>query len=197
MRTWAGAVEATIDKVKGSRFLGYGAPVRTEADAAAFVAEVQAAHRKATHVAFAWILPDGTSRAGDDGEVAGTAGPPSLARLEGADLRGVVVAVVRYYGGVNLGKGGLVRAYGATAAAVVEAAEVVVEEQRVRATVTVEAAHGSAVLALVTRAGFTILDARWGGEVVFVVEGPLDAADVLQSQLDDAARGTARWDLSP
>lgn len=194
MKTWSERVDIEIDKVKGSRFIGAGCPVGSEAEAEAFVREVQTIHRKATHTAFAWVLEDGRARCGDDGEVSGTAGPPGLARIEGAGLRGVALTVTRYYGGVNLGKGGLVRAYGATAAAIIAAAPTLEVEDRVHLDFHVDTARGSSVLAVLPRYGFQVLDALWGERVKFALEGPLETAEDLRVVLEDVARGTLTWD---
>ncbi|MCA9569074.1 MAG: YigZ family protein [Myxococcales bacterium] len=178
--------------MKGSRFLARAAPVADAEEARRFVDSVKAEHRKASHVASAFRA-GGTEGSSDDGEVSGTAGPPALARLVGAGLDGVVVAVVRYYGGTNLGKGGLVRAYGAAASAVLDAAEVVELEDRVRREVRVPTGVGSAVTTALGRAGFTVLQAVWGAEVVLTVEGPAEAEEAARAATLDATRGTSRW----
>lgn len=96
--------------VKKSRFLGFVAPVADRAEAQAFVARLRAGHPDAAHVCWA-LLAGGQSAAVDDGEPGGTAGRPMLDVLRHQDLEGVLAAVVRYYGGIKLGAGGLVRAY--------------------------------------------------------------------------------------
>jgi len=99
---------------KKSRFLGYCARVESEAEAKAFIAELAREHKRANHVAFAYVLPT-TAKYNDDGEPRGTAGMPLLNAIMRRELVGVVVVVVRYFGGIPLGKGGLIRAYGKTA----------------------------------------------------------------------------------
>lgn len=107
---------------KGSVFLARLAPAATEDDARAFLAEVSREHPDATHHCWAWRLgPQPHERSSDAGEPGGTAGVPMLQVLRGAGLADVVVVVVRWYGGTNLGKGGLARAYaGAVRAAVAD-----------------------------------------------------------------------------
>ena len=103
---------------KRSRFIGQIWPVETEADALALLAAVRREHYDARHTCFAYIIRDGgTVRYGDDGEPQGTAGQPILAVLGGAQLSNVLCTVTRYFGGVLLGTGGLVRAYTAAAKA--------------------------------------------------------------------------------
>jgi putative IMPACT (imprinted ancient) family translation regulator len=100
-------------------------PVDDRAGAEAFFAAEGRAHRNPTHVVPAFRLRDGVSFSSDAGEPAGSAGAPVLAVLAGADLHDVAAVVVRWYGGTNLGVGGLVRAYGGALAAALDTAAVV------------------------------------------------------------------------
>jgi putative IMPACT (imprinted ancient) family translation regulator len=100
-------------------------PVDDRAGAEAFFAAEGRAHRNPTHVVPAFRLRDGVSFSSDAGEPAGSAGAPVLAVLAGADLHDVAAVVVRWYGGINLGVGGLVRAYGGALAAALHKAAVV------------------------------------------------------------------------
>lgn len=96
--------------IKKSRFLGTVQPVADRAQAQAIVATLRAQHPGAVHVCWA-LMAGGQSAAVDDGEPSGTAGRPMLDVLRHQDLEGVLATVVRYWGGVKLGAGGLVRAY--------------------------------------------------------------------------------------
>lgn len=97
---------------KRSRFIGYVRPVQTAEEATAFVAEIQKKHWDAKHNVYAYILRDGNvKRYSDDGEPQGTAGVPTLDVLEKSGVTDVAVVVTRYFGGILLGGGGLVRAY--------------------------------------------------------------------------------------
>ena len=100
-------------EVKHSRFLAQATPVDSPAEALAFLEAI--ARTPATHHCWAWRI-GGDYRSNDDGEPAGTAGRPILAAIGGQGLDRVMVVVTRWYGGVNLGAGGLVRAYGGAAA---------------------------------------------------------------------------------
>ena len=105
---------------KKSRFLGYAANVKTEVAAKEFIAKVAAQHKKARHVAYAYVLAGGagvgaTAKMSDDGEPKGSAGLPIYNVITRRGLQDVVIVVVRYFGGVLLGKGGLIRAYGKAA----------------------------------------------------------------------------------
>lgn len=108
-QTLAAAVHSE-SLIKKSRFLGCVQPMADRASAQKVVAELRARHPGAAHVCWA-LLAGGQSAAVDDGEPGGTAGRPMLDVLRHQDLEGVLATVVRYYGGVRLGAGGLVRAY--------------------------------------------------------------------------------------
>ena len=122
-KTIAARAEAEIVEKK-SRFIGQIAPVATEEEALAFIAEVKAAHRMARHNVYAYVLRGGRVRYTDDGEPAKTAGMPTLEAIQHAGLEDVAVVVARYFGGILLGAGGLVRAYSRGAAEAVRAADV-------------------------------------------------------------------------
>ena len=100
-------------EVKHSRFIAHAAPVATPADAMDVLKDVEV--RDATHNCWAWRI-GGDYRSSDDGEPAGTAGRPILAAIDGQGFDRVMVVVTRWFGGVKLGAGGLVRAYGGAAA---------------------------------------------------------------------------------
>ena len=101
--------------ISKSRFLGFCLPVSGEQEAQEALAQLRKAHYDARHCCYAFRLTDGTARSSDDGEPSGTAGAPILSVLAGAGVENALCAVVRYFGGVLLGTGGLVRAYGKTA----------------------------------------------------------------------------------
>lgn len=110
---------------KKSEFIGYLCPVQTEEQATAFIEEIRAMHRKATHNCYAYILRENnTARHSDDGEPGGTAGVPIYEVLRKEGLTDVCCVVTRYFGGIMLGAGGLVRAYTRGAKDAVEAAQI-------------------------------------------------------------------------
>jgi uncharacterized YigZ family protein len=116
-----GTAEQIINK---SKFLAWVACCQTEQEIGAFLRAIASQHQNASHLAYAFRIktPSGiVLRFSDAGEPSGTAGKPILQMLEGRDLINVCVGVIRYYGGVNLGKGGLARAYGGTAKLALEA----------------------------------------------------------------------------
>ncbi len=110
---------------KKSEFIGYIAPVKTNEEAVEFIGKIKSMHRKARHNVYAYILRhDNISRYSDDGEPQGTAGTPVLEVLQKRGLTDVCVVVTRYFGGILLGGGGLVRAYSHAASIACDAARI-------------------------------------------------------------------------
>jgi len=105
--------------VKKSRFISCACRIDSEDKAKEYIAEVKRQHKKARHVTFAYSLPN-IARFNDDGEPHGTAGLPLLNSIQRRNMENVVVVVVRYFGGILLGKGGLIRAYGKAAGLALE-----------------------------------------------------------------------------
>ena len=137
-----------------SRFLAYAFPVSSADEADAHLERLHREHRDASHVCFAYRLCSGDETievADDAGEPAGSAGPPILRRLEGADLHDVLVVVVRYFGGTKLGIGGLIRAYGDATAEALASARVVVRRLEVEVDVTFPPEITSGVMAVIHR----------------------------------------------
>ncbi|MBK8815240.1 MAG: YigZ family protein [Methylococcaceae bacterium] len=117
------SIEETIKK---SRFIGIIFPCDNELEIQAFLRHLQSVYPDASHIAFAYRLKTGNgfiSRMNDAGEPSGTAGKPIYQHLEGKDIMNAMLAVVRYFGGIKLGAGGLTRAYGNAAKKVIETAE--------------------------------------------------------------------------
>lgn len=118
------AAEASFME-KRSEFIGYIAPVKTNDEAVEFINSIKARHRKARHNVYAYILrQDNISRYSDDGEPQGTGGVPVLNVLQKRGLTDVCVVVTRYFGGILLGGGGLVRAYSHAASIACDAAHI-------------------------------------------------------------------------
>lgn len=125
--------------IKKSRFIGFAKPVDDEAEAIAFIESIKKEHWNATHNCSAYMIGerDEIQKASDDGEPSGTAGKPILEVIKNQGLKNVVVVVTRYFGGIMLGAGGLVRAYTDGAVAGLAAAEQVykVLHREVRVTI--------------------------------------------------------------
>ncbi|EXX89867.1 YigZ family protein [Paenibacillus darwinianus] len=110
--------------IRKSRFIGYAKPVADEAEAVAYVEEIKKKHWNATHNCSAYVVGerDQIQKQSDDGEPSGTAGKPILEVIKAQGLKNTVVVVTRYFGGIMLGAGGLIRAYTDGAVAGIDAA---------------------------------------------------------------------------
>lgn len=115
------------DIINKSRFIGYAKPVESEDEAVAFVEEIKKKHKDATHNVPVYLVGEKfqVQRYSDDGEPSGTAGVPVLSMLKNEGITNIAVVITRYFGGVKLGTGGLVRAYTHAAKIAVDAARVV------------------------------------------------------------------------
>nr|WP_314556473.1 YigZ family protein [uncultured Capnocytophaga sp.] len=138
-KTIASSVQEVIFKEKSSKFLGYAFPVTSEEEIKAHLEEVKKAHFSARHWCYAWQLGHGTNqryRANDDGEPNNTAGIPIYGQIQSFELTNILVIVLRYFGGIKLGVGGLVQAYKTTAQLTLQEAEIeeklITEELRIR-----------------------------------------------------------------
>ena len=127
-KTIATSVEEVIFREKSSKFLGYAFPITSEEEIKVHLEAVKKAHFSARHWCYAWQLGYGTTqryRTNDDGEPNNTAGIPIYGQIQSFELTNVLVVVVRYFGGIKLGVGGLVQAYKTTAQLTLQEVEIV------------------------------------------------------------------------
>ncbi|WP_202079411.1 YigZ family protein [Caldalkalibacillus salinus] len=132
-----GEKEIVIDK---SRFIGYVERAETEEEATTFIEKIKKQHYNATHNCSAYLIGenDQIQKAHDDGEPSGTAGVPMLETLKKQGLKDVVVVSTRYFGGIKLGAGGLIRAYTASTVAGLKAAHIIERQLHQKVSVTVD-----------------------------------------------------------
>lgn len=179
--------------IKRSRFIGCVEPVSGRDEALDRVAELRAQHPNARHVCWA-LMAGGHSAANDDGEPGGTAGRPMLDVLRHQELEGVLATVVRYFGGVKLGAGGLVRAYTDAVAQALLGAERV-ELVRVRTLhIMVPYAVEGAVRRELDAHGALIADVAHVADVELTVEVAEDVAASLSARIRDVSHGDALID---
>lgn len=126
--------------IRKSRFIGHIRPVETEEEANAFIDEIKKKHRDATHNCSAYLLGerDEIQKQSDDGEPSGTAGKPILEVLKNRELKNVAVVVTRYFGGIMLGAGGLIRAYADGAVAAIEGGDEIARVLHTQIFVTID-----------------------------------------------------------
>ena len=173
-------------KIERSEFLGIAFPVTREEDFFAELERVQKRHFDATHHCWAFrLFSDTRSRSSDAGEPSGTAGKPILAAIEGAALHDVGVVVVRWYGGVKLGTGGLSRAYRDTAAATLRGAKLLDRYvyRRIRVIVPFDAL--SHVYRLVSPPDVVLVEERYGEENEFFFEVRLSVVEAFTKRLTE------------
>lgn len=174
---------------KRSRFIGRVWPVETEEEALARIKEMREKHWDATHNVYAYIIKDGATRFSDDGEPGGTAGMPALQVLQREGLFNVCCVVTRYFGGVLLGAGGLVRAYARGAKIAVEAAGV--SMKRVWTALYVPCPYNFYERVKLETAAFggIIRDTRFGMDVELDVLVPEAQAEPFLERLRDLSAG--------
>lgn len=163
------------EEIKKSRFIGVIAPCNSEQEVVALLKAMHSEHPNATHIAFAYRIktPQGfVYRFYDAGEPGGTAGKPIFQHLEGKNLINLLVAVIRYYGGIKLGAGGLTRAYGNTAKAVIEAAGIEPFIERVCLNLRVDYQQLSALEYLLKKLDGQIAEQEFAEQVKLTVNLP-------------------------
>ena len=180
--------EKVIEK---SRFLTYSAHVESEEEAKAFVAEIRKAHSLATHVCYAFISDKtgNLQRFSDDGEPQGTAGVPILEVLKAKKLFETAVAVVRYFGGIKLGAGGLVRAYSSSAAENLDGADIRVLEMCKEYLIEVEYTGVDGVQKYLASRPCALLSTDYGEKVLFTVAVKKVEGEIFQAELVDYMQG--------
>ena len=188
----AGESELTVSK---SRFLGYCLPVDCETAAQQEIARLRKAHDEARHCCYAYrLVESGIVRSSDDGEPSGTAGAPILNVLNGAGVENTLIAVVRYFGGVLLGTGGLVRAYGRAASEAIEAAKIARMRvcQRLRVTLIYPGYH--AIESILRAKGYPC-EAEFGERVTLTLLLPEEEVQLFVAEIKNRTDGRA--DVEP
>ncbi len=173
-------------EVKKSRFIGVAMPCESEQQALQQLRKLAAHHASANHLAFAWRIrqPEGfiTERFYDAGEPSGTAGRPILAPMQGENLINTVVAVIRYFGGIKLGTGGLTRAYGNAAKQALAAAKFQPFVSMQQLTLTIEYSQLQILEYQLKQCDGQILDQQFTGNVTLLISLPVSAAAAIQQQ---------------
>jgi len=203
-RTVGGRGEATLER-KGSEFLAVVEPVETVQEAESVITEVRATYPDATHHVPAYRVPAGEASAdqlgevmlrewcSDDGEPSGSSGKPALNVLVQQDLQNLVAVVTRYYGGTNLGVGGLARAYSAAVKRAVDDAGIVETVPHERFSATVEYDDSGTVRGILESEDVEF-EASYDEQAGFEVRVPVDEAGDLRERLLNATSGRVDLD---
>lgn len=178
---------------KKSEFIGYLCPVQTEEQAVAFIEEIRAMHRKATHNCYAYILRENnTARHSDDGEPGGTAGVPIYEVLRREGLTDVCCVVTRYFGGILLGAGGLVRAYTKGAKDAVDAAQIKCMAAAVKLLVTVDYGLYGRLAQIFAEHDARVADEKFADNVQITLHIREESAKALTDKLVDSCNGNIK-----
>lgn len=183
-------------EINRSRFLCALAPVADEREAQEFVARVRKEHPTASHNCFSYVLGADASvqKASDDGEPGGTAGVPMLQMLLRREMRYVVAVVTRYYGGVKLGAGGLIRAYGGVVGEALDALGTVTRQRFRLATVTVDHQRAGKLENDLRATGRAVRDVRYADAVTIEIGLPDGDVPAFRAWLADVTAGTASFE---
>ncbi|MDD2579169.1 MAG: YigZ family protein [Clostridia bacterium] len=176
-----------------SRFIATCQPIDHEDDATGFIESVRQQYPDASHHVFAWLLGRDLhlQRYSDDGEPQGTAGMPVMNVLLKNNLIQTAIVVTRYYGGIQLGAGGLVRAYGGSAALAVDAAQIADYQLCRRHRIVIEYGHLDRMKRYLDQARIRYNIVSYGMDVEIVAAVPLDQSVRLSSDCADLTAGAA------
>ena len=184
-RTVAGIAQAHY-VVKKSRFFGEATAVHTQAAVRNFLLQVQKRNPRASHYCYAYSIGSGTvlrEYATDAGEPTHSAGPPILTAIRAFDLCNTVCVVARYYGGINLGVGGLIRAYGKCARDCLENAKIETQIFYQNLYLKVSYSRIGAVVTLCKRSGGKVIDIKYNPDPIIEIQIRQNALEAFQSQL--------------
>ena len=179
--------------VEKSTFIGYAKPIKTEEEAIEFINEIKKKHKDATHNVWAYTIGEtmNIQRYSDDGEPQGTAGIPTLEVIKKEDLRDVVAVVTRYFGGIKLGAGGLVRAYTKGAKVGIEAGIVIEKVKYTEVKIKIEYTQLGRIQNEIMNLGFKVKDTIYSEDVELIVYARNEEAQSLVDRMIDITSGTA------
>lgn len=186
-----GTDEITIEK---SRFIGYAKPIKTEEEAVEFINEIKKRHKDARHNVWAYTVGKSMNiqRYSDDGEPQGTAGIPTLEVIKKEDLRDVVVVVTRYFGGIKLGAGGLVRAYTKGAKIGLEAGKIIEKIMYQEVKIKIDYNQLGKVQNEIMNMGYFIKDTIYEDNVEIIVYSRANEKEAIIERINDITSATAQ-----
>lgn len=174
-----------IYREKMSRFLAFAFPVSSAEEAKEVVSRVANEYHDARHVCWAYMIGAdcATFLSSDNGEPSGTAGKPILGQIRSAQLTNIVIAVVRYFGGIKLGTSGLIVAYREAARLAIEAAEIVMGYEMSEITITFPYQSVNSVMQLLKSSEAKILKQEFDNSCSIILSIRSDHADIISSRL--------------
>ncbi len=177
-----------------SRFIATTRPVETEEEAGAFIEEMRKKYWDARHHCSAYVIgaQGQTARCSDDGEPPQTAGRPMLDVLLGTEVRNICVVVTRYFGGVLLGTGGLVRAYSGAVREGLGASVILEKKLGQKLSVAIDYASVGRLQYIAAQSGIAVLDTQYTDQVVMTLVVPLSQSARLQDEITEKTSGRAQ-----
>ncbi len=181
---------------KKSEFIGYACPVKTEDEAVAFIAKIRKKHADASHNCYAYQLNGGgIARYSDDGEPQGTAGVPILEVIKKSGADDCCVVVTRYFGGILLGAGGLVRAYANGAKVAIDAAHVVTYENYTELRVVCDYSEYQKLNYELPRFQILVDDTNFGGAVALKLAVKTARLQEFEAKLSEMFAGKVQMEI--
>ncbi len=180
---------------KKSRFIATVRPVKSEEEALDFIAAAKKKYWDARHNCFAYVVGERQElqRCSDDGEPQGTAGRPMLEVLLGADVHNVAVVVTRYFGGVLLGTGGLVRAYSRSVQEGLQSSTIIERRDGVRLAIKTDYTGVGKIQYLLGQRALPVLDSEYTDTVLIRTVVPKEQAEALRNAVTEATAGKAEF----
>ena len=183
--------------IQKSRFIGYAARVETEKEALDFIDSIKAKHRGANHNCSAYMIGEHNiiQKANDDGEPSGTAGVPILEVIKKQGLKDTAIVVTRYFGGIKLGGGGLIRAYGKTASEAIRASGVVELRLHNRMNVSINYTWLGKIENEIRQSEYPLADIVYAEGVVLHIDVPVENENDFISWINELTNGQAEITL--
>lgn len=187
-----GQTEIEIHK---SRFIAYVERAEREEEAVAFIEQIKKKHWNASHNCSAYMVGenDQHQKADDDGEPSGTAGKPILEIIKKSELKDTVIVITRYFGGIKLGAGGLIRAYGKSASAGIKKASIVERQGHTRIAAEIDYNQLGMLENQLRQQGYIIDDKQFADKITLVVLEKLGQEAVVKQKITDWTAGQVEF----
>jgi len=182
-------------KINKSRFIAYTQRVENEESAVVFIEQIKKQHWDASHNSSAYMVGenDQHQKADDDGEPSGTAGKPILEIIKKSGLKDTVIVVTRYFGGIKLGAGGLIRAYGKSANAGIKSAGTIERQGHTRIAAEIDYSMLGMLENQLRQQGYIIADKQFTAKTTLIVLEKLGQEDVLKQKITDWTAGQVEF----
>jgi len=196
-QTIAGYGQAEIE-INKSRFIAYVQRVESEEMAVAFIAEIKKKHWNATHNCSAYIIGenDQYQKADDDGEPSGTAGKPILEIIKKVGLKDTVIVVTRYFGGIKLGAGGLIRAYGKSASTGIKEVGIIERQGHTRISVQIDYTLLGMLENQLRMQDYIIADKEFTDKINLIVLEKIGQEEELKQKITDWTAGNVLFSIA-